>query len=363
MHQLFKERAITVSGGQLFPQFNYAKQGLMRNVEKILRYRRDFTGRVNSDHPLVKFLQNLNVPLTMEPSYYIDRVTDVALDYAMAWKLTSPLSRGKVWSPAVFYGPSVDEVILANIDDFDASNIETNWQNLQPIRVLYHPKTDLSLTIPEGNYPGKEGGYAVISINIPMLAVQYRMWREYDLRVNGGESPRTIMQFLTQYPLPNMLPSHLDWVLYNRAIAYFFDTPVATLPNTHSFQLSDYSQPVDEVVKAYIGRVEHKQWDFDTILSAFPCVMHQDFHDVIREPEMAYSVQVQWAILLAQLPLIAFLVQFNYLTNNQRNRAYLQFIKRTLRSYDLNRTIRTALPRDQYESVMVLLERGVLPYL
>lgn len=78
---------------------------------------------------------------------------------------------------------------------------------------------------------------------------------------------------------------------------------------------------------------------------------------------MPFSTQLQWAVMLARLSLVTFLVQFNKNTNNERNQKYLNYIKRWLRYMDGNTTMRSAMPADLYEDVSVLIDYGIRPYL
>lgn len=362
MYQLFEAHSYQPGGALLFPEFLYGRRGLQGNLEKVIDYHRINPHGLNGSHFLVKLLQSINVTLTLPPDVYNDKVTDLALNLAMSLKMTSALSRGKVFQPGVFYGANVTEVILASIDTYDTSLLIKEWESLCPIRVIYHPKTDLNLVMPDGKRLSDEPGYAVIVVNIPMLASQYRMWRLADFERND-DSPMNVMQFLTMYPLPNMLYSHLDVTLMNRLIHQFFDADMPKFKNPNPFYLTDYSKDVDKTLAHYLEVVKNRGWDFDTMLSLFPTVTAADFHDVIKPPAMAFSLQLQWGIAMARLPLIAFLVQLNYTSGNERNQWYLNQIRRWLRQFDLNKALYSALPRYQYDGAISLIERGILPYL
>lgn len=363
MYQLFEAHSYSPGGALLFPEFLYGRRGLQSNLEKVIQYHRLNPSGLNGSHFLVKLLQSINVTLSLPPEVYNDKVTDMALNLAMSLKMTSALSRGKVFQQGVFYGDNVTEVIMASIDTYDTLLLKKEWEDLRPIRVIYHPKTDLNLVMPDGKRPSDEPGYAVIVINIPMLASQYRMWRLYDVANNNDDSPMNVMQFLTMYPLPNMLYSHLEVTLFNRLIHKFYELDLPRFKNPNPFYLSDYSASVDKTLDHYLDVVRTKGWDFDTMLSQFPTVTYSDFHKVIRPPEMAFSQQVQWAVAMARLPMIAYLVQLNYVSGNERNQWYLNQIRRWLRQFNLNKALYSALPRYQYDGAITLIEHGILPYL
>lgn len=362
MYHLFKDRPQDFSGGMIIQDFPRIRAGLQFSLAKVIDFRRHNPRTLDASHLLVRLLQNLNVPLSLEPIVYADRVSDIALNLAMSLRMTSPLSKGRVFTPGVFYGQNVTEVLLANIEPFD---VESPWREWRPIKVLYHPQSDLNMHVPDGRHASLEAGMAVISINIPMLAAQYRAWRmeENTIDRSNPESPRSIMQFLQLYPLPNMLYSHLDIALLNRLISRYFEVKMPVIPSQHSFYLSDWTMYVDRTMDRFLRLAVAKRWDFDTLIGNIPTVSALDLHDVIRVPDMVFTHQVQWAVVLARLPLVIFLVQMNAAVDNPRNQPYLNYLRLYLRSMDLNQTMRTALPRSRFEDVMTLIDHAVVPYL
>ncbi len=362
MYQLFQESPLQPGGEMLFPDFRRVRDGLRASIAKVVDFRRQNPQGLNGSHFLVRLLMSLNVPLSMEPQIYSDKVSDIALNLAMSMKMTSPLSRGQVFSPGVFYGKHVTEVLLANIEPYDTSMLESNWAELRPIKVLYHPLSDLRLNVPDGRVDAEEAGIAVISINIPMLAAQYRMWRQWERGVLKDESPRTVMQFLQAYPIPNMLHSHVDVAILNRMIGLYFDVELNNGKSQHSFYLTDWTKDVDRTLKQFLKMSLQRKWDFDTIISHMPVVGHEDMHEVIQLPPMAFSQQVQWAVVLARLALVIFLVRSNADNENPRNRPDLNYLRRYLRQMELNRTMH-ALPDNRYDDVMVLINDGLVPFL
>lgn len=362
MYSLFNESSLQPGGGIQIPDFRRVKAGLNYSLNKVLQFYRANPRGLNGSHFLVRLLQNLNVPLSMDAEIFDDKVRDIALNLAMSMKLTSALSQGRVHTPGVFYGAHVTEILIANIDPYDIDHFKENWREAQSIRVLYHPQTDLWLHLPDGQHSSQEAGMAVININIPMLASQYRMWRLYQANTSD-DTPRSVMQFLMEVPIPNMLYTHLDIAVLNRLIGQYFNVELKSIKSHHSFHLTNWDQDLDRVIERWLAYVNNKNWDFDTIVSQLPTVVADDFHEVLALPDMAFSQQVQWAVLIARLPLITYLVQFNEASENSRNQWYLNYIRRYLRQMDLNRTMRLALPQARYEDVMVLIDNGVRPYL
>ncbi|QVD49127.1 hypothetical protein LUCX_57 [Xanthomonas phage vB_XciM_LucasX] len=361
MYQLLRESPLHLGGGMTFPEFRRIRDGLRASVDRVKHYRRLNPRGMPGGHVLIRLLSNLPVSTKLTPEVYNDKVADTALLFTQSFKFTSALSKGQVWRPGPFLGKNVSEVILANTDSWDVAAGIKNWQELAPIRYLSHPMCTLKLPVADAQFASSEPGVAVITINVPMLATQYLLWRRANNEVD--ESPRTIAQFLQAYPLPNMLDSQVDIAILNRLMGLYFGMQPVAEPFRHPFYLTDWSAEVDHVLEKFLAQVEPKRWDFDTLVSHIPTVCAENLHHVLKLPEMAFNTQLQWAIMLSRITLLTFLVQWNRTTENARNQMYLNYIKRWLRYMDGNTSLRSALPADMYDDLMVLLDYGVIPYL
>lgn len=363
MYQLLKDyRSLPHHGELVLPEFRRIRDGLLANYKRVLQYHFDNPRAVPNGHLLIRLLMSLNVSITLEPEIYNDKVRDVALYVAKALKMTTVLSEGQAFTPGVFYGQHVTEIIWGHIDDYDTSQLRDNWRSLQPVRVLYHPKTDLAFEVPNGKHSSEEAGMAAIAVNIPMLASQYRMWRLEQIRLNV-DSQRSIAQFLMELPLPQMLPSHVDIALMNRLIGTFFGIELPVIPPHHTFYITDWCKDIDRMNKQLLRFMAGKPFTFDAIVSMMPVAFAEDLHEHLTLPDLSFVRQVQWAAVVSRLALVTFLVQFTDTTNNQANRQYLNYLRRYLLQMDIGRMLEAGLTRKRYEEVRLLIERGIEPYL
>jgi hypothetical protein len=361
MYQLLQESPLQFGGGLTFPEYRRVRDGLQLSVTRIKEYRRKNPRYLPGGHLLLRLLQSIPASTKLDARTYNDKIADNALLFTQSFKLTSALSKGQVWRPGPFLGQRSTEVIIANTDSWDVEAGVANWEELAPIRYLYHPMSSLKLPVPDAQFATSEAGLTVVTINVPMLASQYRAWRlayqEYD------DSPPTVGRFLQAYPLPNMLDSQVDIAIFNRLVGRFFDTTPVAEPFRHPFFLTDWSTEVDAVLDKFLAQAGPRRWDFDTLVSHIPTVCAENLHHVLKLPDLAFNTQLQWAVMLARLSLITFLVQFNRNTDNERNQRYLNYIKRWLRYMEGNTTLRSALPADLYEDVKILIDFGIEPYL
>ena len=207
MYALFNDRMASSKGTLIFPDYEYVRKGLARELGMVVNYYRRSSQAVESSHFLIRVLQSLNVPLSLDVNIYRDRVEDAAEDLSMALQMTSPLSVGKLFSPGVFYGAGSSEVLVSVSEPVPTSEILQNWETLQPIRWLSHPKSDLGFSIPKGHPTNEEFGVSVITVDIPLLACQYRMWRLREQQFNT-DAQKTVAQFVAQFDKLRHNPCH-----------------------------------------------------------------------------------------------------------------------------------------------------------
>lgn len=361
MYQLLQESPLQLGGGLVFPDFRRIRDGLQLSIQRVKQYRRMNPRYLPGGHLMLRLLESMPTSAKLDPLTFNDKVADTALLFTQSFKLTSALSRGQAWRPGPFLGKQVTEVIIANTDAWDVAAGLANWEELAPIRYLYHPMSTLKLPVADGQFATSEPGVAVITVNVPMLASQYKAWRRAFSHTD--ESPRTAAMFLQAYPLPNMLDSQIDIAILNRLMGRYFGTTPVGEPFRHPFYLTDWSAEVDRVLDKFLEQAGPKRWDFDTVVSHIPTVSSENLHHTLQLPEMPFSTQLQWGVMLSRLALITFLVQFNRTTDNHRNQKYLNYIKRWLKYMEMNTTMKSAMPADLYEDIMVLIDYGIVPYL
>lgn len=359
MYALFDKRMTASPAQMIAANWTNVRTGLQANLGQIIRYYRRQPMAVKSDHFLIRLLQSITVSKMMSTERYYNNVDGLfSLNLGMALGMTSELSKGRVHA-GQFYGPDSPEIYVAHTADFDPFVAERNWQNLQPIRVLRHPRSDMACLLPNGKDTGSEYGLAVIAINIPMLAVQYRAWwrqEQYNAE-QTGDSPHSINQFVHMYCLPNMLYSHLDYALFNRVSNTFFEAPQGEASAKHPFGLPDWEAKLDAVQTTMLEQLERVTKDWHGVLYNLPAVSQPSMVDVMRVPQVSPTRQVEWALALARFPAVDFLLSFSLRSYGEKNGQELNRIRQEIRSYRANSYFRQVLPPDLYLDAEYQLQR------
>lgn len=324
----------------------YLKPAFERNIQTVISYYRRSPIAVKSQHLLIRLLHAITIPHTQELLRYYDNVDSSCLNISHTLGFTSPLSNGILWN-GVFYGKGNPEIIIADNSPFDPIEADKNWEELEPVRVLRHPRSDLNMNIPNGINTGIESGLSVIAVNIPMLAIQYRAFRRNEINASflTGASQRSIMQFMHMYPLTNMVKSHFDLVLFNRVNRMVRGLPFGETTDKHPFYLIDYSKELNYFHEKTIESLRETGKGFYDTLRTIPAINHPDMVGVMKLPDLAATRQIIWALTIARLPALTWLFRMAKDGPSTRNKMEVNAVRRRLTQMKSDNLIKSALGR------------------
>lgn len=345
MHTLFNDPPVASRGALTFPHFNYVRKQIQTNLERVVNYYRVSPMYYHSDHILVKILQSLNVNIHQDLVVYRDKVEDRTDAVARSLRLTTASQAGEVPEEGFFYGLGSDEVVVAIDAPFPLTKVRDDWENLQPIRWLRHPKTDMNLDIPMGRQTSEEEGLSVILINIPMLACQYRQWRLRELRDNP-ENPRSVTQFIGLYPIPNSLYSQIDVAFMNRFITTMQGEAIPEVRDNHPFYLNNYERHLDGEIDKMLTVINRKSLKFENLLESLLPIHANSFREVIELPKIPPTRQVLWALTLARLPISIFLGHWHGMVGTRNNGQEINRMRRSLIELENDKALKQGLPRE-----------------
>lgn len=357
MYTFFNKKTNIIQGVKTPTEWYYVKDGLRKNLAVVVKYYRNTSMAVPANHFLVKLLQSVAVSQSLPLDRYYANVDAVAMNLSMALKMTSSIYGGKIFD-GTFYGPGSDEVIIAIDDPFDPRAVDRDWKNASPVKVLMSPKSDLALNIPDGKANTSEKGLSVFTVNIPMLAVMYRAFRNSEVTFVQGaeESQRSLMQFVHMYVLPNMLFSHLDIALFNRIHNLQRNIPMGVSRKNHPFYLTDWTLRVDRIQKDILDFLNKGQYNFSTMLRYIPAAVEDNMETAMLVPSMAPTRQVMWALTAARLPVLDFVFYQNAKGNAYPNRAEINKVLRDVLWYARDQMLQQYLPIDIFYDVQEQIE-------
>lgn len=331
------------------PQWSYLSDGLKRNLQTVKDYYKIRPFAVKSNHYLARILNNLGVSYNLNLERFSDIVDARASIIAMGFKMTSSVYRGSVFKD-VFYGGNVSEVFVLDEEYFNPYETYENWMDVSAVKVLMHPKSDLSMLIPNSKYITDESGVAVIGINIAKLAVQFKAFLDRETKKfhENNESPKTVAQFIHMFVLPNMLDSQLDVALFNRAYNLLIGRSMEEPSKKHSFYLTDYTKITDSIYSDILDHFRVSEKRYKIMLKSFPCVSEKNFEQLMMVPDNAPTRQVIWSQVVARLKVLEFMTKLSPSHGNSLNRSDNNLFIRNFKLYENDKALSGLLPSDLY---------------
>jgi len=360
MYTLFNTDPVIRGGGVVYTKANYALDVLKRDTDRWVDYRHLNVASVDSSHFLVKLLQTINIPYTGNIEVYRSQVEQRMGQYSGVMGMTSNLHRGRVHHPGVFYGSQSWEVLIATDEDFSLTNWD--WANASPIRVLSHYRSDLGIESLDGDSKTTESGMAVITVNIPMLACQYQLWRASGLSGQEGME-RRMSQFLLMYPLTNAVYSHLDVCFFNRICRRQMGVPTGETYRKLPFYTTDLRQRFEQEADKILTNLRVTKQTFVNTLMDIPAFVSDSALQVNRLPKVPFTSQLIWALIAARLNSIAFLLNLGNEMDNDTNTHSINRIRRCLVEVDSNKTLSNGLPSDVSNYLRGYIDQNIRPYL
>lgn len=319
MNSLFTDSMVQ-SKKYNFPRMNNIRRGSMEQIGRLTEYITDRQLYLPNSHLVIRLLKSLNVSMNTDVYDYVNKVRDNIRTITHTLDFTSPTNYGKVHKPGTFINPNIGEIIISNTETFDVDFAVKNWRKLSPLKFLDHPCSDISYGLPDGKYTlDHEEGIVVISINVPMLALQYRCWLSEQLKIQKEQIP-ALASFVMTYPIMNMAKSHADIALFNRLYNDVVQYKNTGFTRRNPIALIDYTNNIDLVVNEYKTILLRTPLDFQVIIDNIPTIYYDNFHNAIRLPKLAPTRQIRWAIIASRLKIFHFLCEIDSNHKHYANR-------------------------------------------
>ena len=283
-----------------YAQWDTLRSQLQINIDSVIRYYSTRVQAVKSNHLLARILNSLNVPHSLPTERFFQLVSDIALSQSMVFQISSPLSQGRVHR-GVFYGPNSSEILVYDSASADAVSSARDWKNIQAVRVVSHPRTDLDLLLPNGKDVSYEDGVSVIAIDIPLLALQFR---QFSLEMASRDQTEVILgvtHFIHMYVLPNMLKTQTDITLVNRVAHLFHSKPMPRCKIHHPFRLIDIERQLNQMHQQIICDMQNKNMVIEQVFRTIPAVTSADGYDALQLPQQYCNRQIRWTEMVARI--------------------------------------------------------------
>lgn len=286
------------------PRMNYVRERLQSNYQKFKTYYRFNDFAVRSDHILVTLINSLPHLPTMPKERAYEVITQAAYSVGNGLNIGSVNYPAKIQQRNCFYGHSTNEILYICPKAPFSFEYPQNWKDAEALKVITHPKSDLTFRLLDGKETSYESGYAVIEIDPGLLMWQYRHFlAEQSLRPAGERLG--VQHFVVKYPLANMLGSHLDVAFINRHIRYNNGQMCGENERRQPFALPDNYTNVDTVVHATVETLAQQPLTILQILDNIELPFSEDVLSFMQEPDNYVDVRNVKAYRIARaLPVI-----------------------------------------------------------
>ena len=349
MHTLFSNPRNFNAGVTTLPNWNNARQNLYTEINKLVRYFRAAREWVPNTNPLVKLLKADNTPLYSNADYTLETARNRWLTDAETFGFNTPDRKANYMPDNVAYPSNVKEYIAMDDSIPYGEEIKLRWQQLEPIKVLDHPYNDLNLSIPNGKFTGdSNGGQSVfLSINIPMLVLQYRLWQKYEA-VKAGIDPDNPAVFLVRYPLLNLINSHMDIVLKNRFISFYNNDEPAPFKviRQGGVVVNNTANFVDRSLRECVKLISSRDLTFGELNQQIPQLSMTCVSDTLVLPDMSYTRPLRWVYDASRVNWFCFLIQYNQDRNMSKNINSIDYMRRRIRIMLTDKEFQTAVGLD-----------------
>lgn len=306
MYDLFQQATKPRDGRVVSPELPYLQRTYTRDIENVQTYYRRNPKRVASDNPLAAILNHIPMRLDMDDKRYVQFVEDMSEQLVRQFGFTSSMTKGRMRTGGLTLGPMSTEAVLSSLADFNITKAASQWQEYVPYKYLYHSRTDLGLPLMNNTTPGRATGVGLL--NIPMLALQFRYWRQWQ-RQRFGDQPEPVNAFIGGFVLPNTLSSYLDIAVFNRIDRMSQGIATPKFPTAHPFFLTDYQPRVDRLAKETLGQLIKSGQRIEQVLYSMPAITQDSLLSVVQLPREPVTYQNTWALMMARLPYVAFVVR------------------------------------------------------
>lgn len=306
MYMLFRDVPNRRLGQALDPKLVYVRRTYKSLINDVKSYYRQAPKYVESTNLFALLIQQFVINMNMSDDQWIRQIEELSKGASRNLGFVSPINKGKIFMHGITLGPQSEEVAVSSYARFPVEGLGKSWRELKPVKYLYHTRTDTSLPIMNNTTKGR--AYGVISVNIPMLMVQYRYWLRWQANL-GRVQFENVYRFVGSVVLPNMLESFLDIAFFNRLDRESQGIPNPTYPVSHPFYLTDMNVRLDGLAKQINFETILKGVEIEGLAWITPMVVKENLFEVMELPREPITYQNEWAFAMSRLPYVRYLTR------------------------------------------------------
>ena len=334
-------------------KFEHVRQTLHRSLGDVIAYYQRANYRVSQEHIVYDILKMLRISTKRELNDYVRVAREKTPLIAKRLKLIHPTNENAVGVNGTFYNSTVSEYLIATEEEFNIQLAWRNWKSIAAIKVHSHPYNDISMALCDGNYPtyGITDGYAIMTINLSLLALQYRAFCEELYSAGTTITSSHTRSFIQRYVVTNMLKRHVEIALINRTMCGYVGDPIHDFTKLHPIYVPDYDRRTNDVVAIRSEIMLAGSYRVDVLFRMFDCIWFEDWTQVIKLPDMPPTRPVKWVMVLNYMRYLEFYLKGLARNNNSLQQDAFNKIRLQLKSLSVERGMPTHMAGSVYASI------------
>lgn len=329
----------------VIPLYDYVTQTMNREMQRVKAYYRENIYTLENTHRLVRLLIDLQTYMHCSPEVLVRTIRTETPRLCRAYGINSPVVMSGIDSLGELYKRNCAEVFISVEYDFDVKKCFNHFRQLQPVKVLSHDFTDIGFGLANGQYDSEEVGTVVLSIDLALLALQFKAWWDTERYVKETDTYLPTHLFAHRYVIVNMLGTQTDISIFNRLLSLSKNTPIPTARGHHSFMIADSTSRLDSCHVKLLERFKNTPMDYMQRLNAVPSLQYGSYYRSMNHPDLAPTRYVRWALVLSRLNSVEFLLEMDKVSKSQHMNLYERdTVARELRVMINERSLSAYLP-------------------
>lgn len=320
MHLLFDTDAQFNHGDMMNQTIQRLRDIAFIDLGKSQDYFRSRNLSAQNNNVIVRLLKQFKTPDLTQLSAqnvrkYFDDIRNQDYRIGNMVGMVSSTSYGTI-SKSNFYSDNVTEILITTSSTYDSVK-GIHWQDLEPIKVHRHPYDSTNFGIlDKRQILGGNDGIAVLSIDIPVLALQFLKFQQWVKATNIKPIP-TFAQYAISYPIQNLVKSHNDIAAINRTIKAYRGVKGHDMQPRQAFWLMDDLPLLDQLIGKMVPELKRTPRYWENVLMHMP-TYYRTGYEAIRLPVDIDVRQNRWAWIIARTWIIDFLLEVEFSFNRGR---------------------------------------------
>lgn len=227
-------------GNLSYPRFKTVRDRYLDGYNIVYNYSTQAPRWINNNHPLIQLVKNFGFSVNHSDEQVQRWVESNGEGIAAACNITTSNFYGRLHKNA-FYSSRCGIISVR----FEPVYTVSNWRQLRPVRVLTHPHTQIYPVMPDLLESISDTDYAIVGVDIGMLAVMYKHWKlEQETKTDGER--HDVSLFIAMCVYPNMLPEQIDIAIRNRLMYKVRGMKMPEYSVTGPRAINDQSRDIDD---------------------------------------------------------------------------------------------------------------------